>query len=67
MALGVLYCDQSVPAYDQAVHEQLEKARDIMGVGDMKELRVRVRDVDATGDANRLLAAAPAPASARRC
>tara|TARA_B100002003_G_C13773384_1_gene383501 strand:- start:22 stop:288 length:267 start_codon:yes stop_codon:yes gene_type:complete len=31
----------------------------------MKELRVRVRDVDATGDANRLLAAAPARPNAR--
>ncbi|MDP6945411.1 MAG: thiamine pyrophosphate-dependent enzyme, partial [Myxococcota bacterium] len=38
VALGVLYCDQSVPAYDQAVHEQLEKARDIKGVGDMNDL-----------------------------
>jgi len=38
VALGVLYCDNSVPAYDQSVHEQLEQAREIKGAGEMHDL-----------------------------
>ena len=38
VVLGVLYCDTSVPAYDQAVYEQLERAKDSQGPGDMNSL-----------------------------
>jgi 2-oxoglutarate ferredoxin oxidoreductase subunit beta len=38
VALGVLYCDDSVGPYDAAVHAQVEQAKDVKGHGEMYDL-----------------------------